>query len=236
MWLVATTTVSQRPPLARNTTVALKLLMAVTGVIFVLFVLAHMYGNLKALAGEESFNTYAEHLRTIGEPMLPYAGVLWILRIGLLASIVIHVYAALTLWSRSSAARMTKYAQRKRVLTSTQMRWGGVAILLFVIWHLIQFTIGKVNVNTGVEVAAHNPYQLMVAAFQVWWMTAIYVLALAALALHLWHGIFSSQQTMGWTMDAKGRARAKGISHFVTALIIVGFLIPPLAIQFGLVK
>lgn len=210
--------------------------MAVTGIIFALFVLAHMYGNLKALAGEEAFNTYAEHLRTIGQPMLPYAGLLWILRIVLLVSVVIHVYAALVLWSRSNAARPTKYAKVKTVLVSQTMRWGGIALLLFIIWHLIQFTIGKVNVNGAVQVETHNPYQLLVASFQVPWMTAIYVLAMIALALHLSHGVFSAQQTLGWTMDLKARARAKAIAHTTSALIVVGFLIPPLAIQFGLVK
>lgn len=210
--------------------------MAVTGIFFALFVLAHMYGNLKVLAGEEAFNTYAEHLRTFGEPILPYAGFLWILRVLLIVSLVIHVYAALTLWSRNHAARSHRYAKVKTVLTSTTMRWGGVAIFLFVIWHLIQFTIGKVNVNTAVPVSKHNPYELLVASFQVPWMTGIYVLAMIALWLHLWHGVFSAQQTLGWTMDLKGRARAKGIAHFTTALIIIGFLIPPLAVQFGLVK
>lgn len=224
--------------MARGTTVALKLLMAVTGVIFVLFVLAHMYGNLKVLAGEEAFNTYAEHLRTIGEPMLPYAGVLWILRIVLLASLVGHVYAAVTLWSRAGAARRTRYAAGKAVLTSKAMRWGGVFIFVFLIWHLIQFTIVKVSVNpdkAGADVV-NNPYQLVVASFQVWWLTLIYVAAMVALALHLSHGVFSAQQTLGWTGSPKARLRAKGIAHVTAALIVIGFLIPPLSILFGLVK
>ena len=235
---VTTTTLTPRPPLARRTTVALKLLMAVTGAFFAFFVLAHMYGNLKLLAGEDAFNTYAHHLRTMGEPIFPYAGLLWVLRLVLIVSLIAHVYAALTLWSRSGAARQTKYAMARRVLTSTTMRWGGVAIFVFVIWHLIQFTIVKVSVNPEVASATvvDNPYKLVVATFQVWWMTLIYVLAMVALWLHLAHGIYSAQQTLGWTGTPAKGIRAKGISHALTALIVVGFLIPPLSILFGLVK
>ncbi len=212
--------------------------MAVTGLIFAGFVLLHMYGNLKVLAGEEAFNTYAEHLRTIGEPMLPYGGLLWIIRIVLILAVIGHVDAAIMLWTRSGAARSTKYALAKQALTSKVMRWGGVTLLLFIVWHLVQFTVPKVNVNPDVQGpdVLHNPYQLVVASFQVWWVTAIYVLAMLALALHLSHGVYSACQTFGWTGNAAKRMRAKGVAHLVAALVVVGFLIPPLSIQFGLVK
>lgn len=223
---------------ARGTTVALKILMAVTGLIFAGFVAMHMYGNLKILAGEESFNTYAEHLRTFLEPILPRGGLLWILRVVLLLALVGHVYAAVTLWMRAGNARRTRYAAGRAALTSTWMRWGGVFIFLFLIWHLIEFTIVKVSVNpdkTGVDIT-NNPYRLVVASFQVWWLTLIYVLAMVALALHLSHGVYSAQQTLGWTGTAAARARAKVIGHGVAALVVAGFLIPPLSILFGMVK
>ncbi len=212
--------------------------MAGTGLVFVGFVLVHMYGNLKLLAGEEAFNTYAEHLRTFGEPILPYEGLLWIIRVGLLVSIVGHLYAAFSLWARAGTARRTRYSAARSALRTTWMRWGGVAILLFLVWHLIQFTIVKVSVNPDAQGAdvVNNPYQLVVASFQVPWMTLIYVLALLALALHLSHGIFSSQQTLGWTGTPAGHRRAKVIGHGLAAVIVVGFLIPPLAILFGLIK
>ncbi|MFM6847579.1 MAG: hypothetical protein ACKOVB_00555 [Terrabacter sp.] len=82
---------------ASRTTIALKLGMAISGIIFLGFVLAHMYGNLKAFAGHDAFNEYAEHLREIGEPMLPHEGLLWILRVGLIAALVVHVYCAVVL-------------------------------------------------------------------------------------------------------------------------------------------
>jgi succinate dehydrogenase subunit C (EC 1.3.5.1) len=225
--------------LARRTTIALKLLMAATGLFFVLYVLLHMYGNLKVLAGPEAFDTYAHHLRTFGEPMLPYGGLLWIFRILLIGSLIGHAYAAFTLWSRAGSARRTKYAALKTAASATWMRWGGVALLIFVTWHLIHFTILKPVVNTaGPDAAAikASPYAMVVASFQLWWMVLIYLLALAALGLHLAHGVFSAQQTLGYTQTPKARARAKGIGHVVAALVVVGFAIPPLAILFGLVK
>jgi succinate dehydrogenase / fumarate reductase cytochrome b subunit len=235
---VATSTVSPRPVTSRRTTIALKVLMAVTGLIFVGFVLAHMYGNLKVLSGETAFNEYAEHLRTFGEPILPRSGLLWILRVVLVVALVGHVYAAFQLWSRAGSARRTKYAAAKSAFRSKAMRWGGVFIFLFLIWHLIHFTIGKLSVNpdkTGVAIT-QNPYQLVVASFQVWWMTLIYVAAMAALALHLSHGVFSAQQTLGWTMSPRAYTRAKAVAHLTSAVVVVGFLIPPLLIQFGAVS
>jgi len=98
---------------ASRTTIALKLGMALSGMVFLGFVLAHMYGNLKAFAGHDAFNEYAEHLREIGEPMLPHGGLLWILRVGLIASLVVHVYCAVVLWRRAAKARTTKYVVKK---------------------------------------------------------------------------------------------------------------------------
>ena len=212
--------------------------MAGTGLVFVGFVLLHMYGNLKLLSGEETYNTYAEHLRTFGEPILPYGGLLWILRVVLIVCLVGHLYAAFSLWARAGNARRTRYAAARSAMRTAWMRWGGVALLLFLIWHLIEFTIVKVSVNPDAQGAdvINNPYQLVVASFQVPWTTLIYVLAMVALALHLAHGTFSAQQTLGWTGTPAGYRRAKAIGYGLAAVIAVGFIIPPLAISFGLIK
>ncbi|HHU09973.1 MAG TPA: succinate dehydrogenase cytochrome b subunit [Intrasporangiaceae bacterium] len=231
---------AKRGTTARGTTVFLKFIMAVTGLVFIGYVLLHMYGNLKIFAGQEAFDAYAHGLRTFGDPLLPYGGLLWIVRIVLLVSIVGHLYAALTLWSRANGARSTRYAVKKAgaaSLGSRTMRWGGVFILLFILWHLFHFTIGKPALNSSVsasEIAA-SPYAMVVASFQLWWMTLLYLAALVALGLHLSHGIFSVQQTLGWTQTARAYRRAKSIGHATMALIVVGFALPPLAILFRLI-
>ena len=212
--------------------------MAGTGLVFVGYVLLHMYGNLKALAGQEAFNTYAEHLRTFGEPILPYGGLLWIVRVVLIVSLVGHGYAAFSLWARAGNARRTKYAATRTAMRTAWMRWGGVFILLFLIWHLLQFTILKISVNADEYGPAveNNPYLLVVATFQVPWMTLIYVLAMIALGLHLAHGVFSAQQTLGWTGNPAAYRRAQVVGLVTAVVIAGGFLIPPLAISFGLIK
>lgn len=125
---------------AVRSTVFLKILMAVSGLLFIGFVLGHMYGNLKAFQGEETFNHYAEHLRSLGEPMLPHTGFLWIMRVGLIVALIVHVYAAATLWKRAKNARTIRYQVKKStgaIFASRLMRWGGVTLLLFLIWHLL---------------------------------------------------------------------------------------------------
>ncbi|CAI9405449.1 hypothetical protein HIDPHFAB_04385 [Nocardioides sp. T2.26MG-1] len=209
--------------------------MAVSGLLFIAFVLLHMYGNLKAFAGHDSYNTYAEHLRTFGEPILPREGLLWILRLGLIAALALHLYSALALWHRSGKARTSKYVVKKNLgssFSSRTMRWGGVTLLLFVVWHLIHFTIVKVNPDGG---ATNDPYNLVVDSFQVWWMTIIYLVAMAALGLHLHHGTWSSLQTLGWTSTAAARTRAK-IAGWVVAIVIAGgFSLVPLFVLFGVI-
>ena len=232
---VATTTLPAKKKGVASSSIGLKMLMAGTGVIFILYVLLHMYGNLKALAGQEAFDTYAHHLRTFGEPMLPYGGLLWIVRIVLILALVGHVYAALRLIARNNAARTVKYQVKKNIgstLASRTMRWGGLALFAFVIFHLIQFTIVKPNLYGAADSAAikESPYVMISAAFAMWWVLLIYVIALVALGMHLYHGIYSASQTMGLNNTATSRARARAIGTVVAAVIVVGFLIPPVYI------
>jgi succinate dehydrogenase / fumarate reductase cytochrome b subunit len=218
-----------------RSTIALKIAMAVSGLIFIGFVLLHMYGNLKALDGHDSFNEYAHHLRTFGEPMLPYGGLLWIIRLTLIASLVVHVGAAVALWHRAGTARTQKYAVKKNLgssLSSRTMRWGGVALLLFLVWHLINFTIGKVNISGG---ETNDPYNLLVDTFDVWWMTLIYLVAMVALGMHLHHGTWSSLQTLGLTNTAEARRRAKAAGWFVALVIAGGFSVVPVLVLAGIV-
>ena len=212
------------------------MLMAVSGIFFILFVLAHMYGNLQAFAGHDSFNEYAEHLRTIGEPMFPRSGLLWVLRAGLIVSLVIHVACAVVLWRRANNARSTKYVAKKNIaatFSSRWMRWGGVALLLFVAWHLINFTIGKVNVQGG---STDDPYDLLVDSFQTWWLTVIYLAAMAALAMHLRHGVWSAAQTLGLTNNARARRNANVIGILLAVVIAGGFSLVPIFTLAGVIS
>lgn len=210
--------------------------MAASGVLFILFVLAHMYGNLKAFGGHDAFNEYAHHLRTIGEPMLPYAGLLWVIRIGLIASLVAHVTAAVVLWRRAAKARPVSYAVKRNVvssLSSRTMRWGGLTLLVFIVWHLLNFTVVKVNPSGG---ATDDPYNLLVDTFDLWWMTAIYLVAMAALAMHLHHGTWSALQTLGLTGTAAARARAKTAGWIVATVIAGGFSLVPIFVLAGVIE
>jgi succinate dehydrogenase / fumarate reductase cytochrome b subunit len=209
--------------------------MAVTGILFILYVLLHMYGNLKAFSGHDAYNTYAEHLRTLGEPMLPYGGFLWVMRVVLIVAVIGHVYAAVALWRRAAHARQHKYAVKKNLassLSSRTMRWGGLTLLLFIIWHLINFTIGKVNVSGG---ATNDPYNLLVDTFDTWWLTVIYLIAMLALGLHLHHGTFSALQTLGFTSTASSRHRARVWGWVVAIVIAGGFSLVPLFTLFGVI-
>lgn len=218
-----------------HSSIGLKLMMAVSGLYFVLFVLFHMYGNLKILASHEAFDTYAHHLRTMFEPILPYEGFLWIFRLTLIIAIVAHVYSALTLWSRANTARGAKYEVKKAAaasLSSKWMRWGGIALILFVLFHLAQFTLLWINVGGQ----RGTPAERVVLAFQQPWLVLIYVIALVALAMHLRHGVWSACQTLGWTNTANSRRYANLAGVAISAITVIGFLIPPLAILFGVIQ
>ncbi|WP_444964265.1 succinate dehydrogenase cytochrome b subunit [Nocardiopsis sp. M1B1] len=217
---------------------ALKAAMAITGAILVLYLIAHMYGNLKVFSGQEAFDGYAHSLRELGYPLLPESGFLWIFRIVLLASVLIHIYAAVTLWARARRARPAaqRYQVKKRVVrsySSYTMRYGGILVALFVVFHILHLTTNTIAPGG----ASDSPYERLVNGFQpeFWYVTLFYVLSVIAVGLHLRHGIWSALATLGANMSRRQpglNAIALGISLIVT----VGFLLPPLAVTFGLVS
>ncbi|MEU4545264.1 succinate dehydrogenase cytochrome b subunit [Nonomuraea dietziae] len=212
-----------------------KAVMAVTGAIMVGFLALHMLGNLKIFLGNDSFNEYAHALRTLGEPLVPYRTVLTVLEAILLISVVLHMWAAISLARRAGRARPVKYVAKKsqaQGYTTHIMRWGGVTIALYLIWHLLDLTFGVVNPK-GFD---SSPADRMIAGFQPerWWVTLIYVIALVMVGLHLRHGLWSGFQTLGW---AKDRQRTlKLAAGAVSAVIVLGFLAPPIAIMIGFGK
>jgi succinate dehydrogenase / fumarate reductase cytochrome b subunit len=210
--------------------------MAVTGAVMVTFLLLHMLGNLKIFFGRDSFNEYAHALRTLLEPIAPYRSVLTILEIGLVVSVVLHMWAAISLARRAHKARPVKYVAKKSQAggyTTHIMRFGGLTILFFVVWHLLDLTFGVVNPK-GFDSA---PADRMIAGFDPsrWWVTLIYLVAVVMVGLHLRHGIWSAVQTLGWANRARYKA-LKASAALVSAVLVIGFLAPPLAITFGVVK
>lgn len=212
--------------------------MAITGLYFVFFVLFHMYGNFMILyKGVFGYDEYAHHLRTMFEPILPPSGFLWLFRASLILAVAVHVWAATSLWLRANNARSVKYSAKstvQRTFSSQAMRWGGIALLVFIIFHLLQFTIVKFNVGAGGDL--ESPGALLIASFQVWWLFIVYAIALVALGLHLHHGTWSAFQTLGWTNTAKARVTAKAAGLAVALVTVIGFLIPPFLILVGVIK
>ena len=221
-------------PLVLRTSIGKKVAMATSGIILVGFVIAHMVGNLKFFTGEHHFDQYAAFLRTMGDPIVPHYFLLWGLRAVLLGAVIVHIWAAYMTTVQSKKARPVPYAHKDSIqasYASRTMRWGGLTILLFVIFHLLQFTTGTIQVGGSFD----SPYQRLVAAFQVWYVVLVYALAMLALGMHLRHGIWSAVQTLGWSTRAR-EVPIKRTALVVALVIVVGFLAPPVAILFGLVK
>lgn len=221
---------------ALRSTVGQKALMAASGIVLVLFLVAHMVGNLKVFVGAESFDHYAHWLRTIGAPVLPFTGYLWIQRAVLTAALVTHVWAATSLALRSRAARPVRYAHRRPVQGSyaaRTMRWGGVIVLLFAVYHLLDLTTGHLN---PVGDRAH-PYANVVADFapERWYVTLFYTLAVVAVGLHLRHGLFSALRTLG-QRTAAGERWARHVALASAVALCAGFLSVPFAVTVGLVN
>jgi len=213
--------------------------MAVSGIILIGYLLAHMYGNLKVFSGQAAFDEYAHHLRTIGEPILPHTGLLWIIRVVLLAAVSAHTYAAFKLWKRNHggrggakryhSARAARGVQRS--YSSFTLRWGGIIIIVFVVFHLLNFTWQVINPGG----ASASPYQRVVNGFSVWWLVVAYTIAMLAVGFHLRHGTWSALTTLGLNTSTVARRRLNQIAYAVAGVVTVGFLLPPYSILFGLV-
>ena len=216
--------------------VLLKFVMAVSGALLLLYLVLHMIGNLKIFLGGSALDEYARWLRTVLEPALPYEGMLWIVRVVLGVAVVAHIVSAAVLTLRARRARPVKYAggshQVKGSYAARTMRWGGVIVILFVVYHLLDLTAGTLNPN-GVHLDVYNN---VVADFAPsrWYVTVWYVLALLAIGFHVRHGLWSGLQTLGWS-SGRSERRLKIFSTVFAVVLVAGFLIVPLAVTFGLV-
>ncbi|WP_079149203.1 succinate dehydrogenase cytochrome b subunit [Streptomyces agglomeratus] len=229
------TRTDRRPSLTRSfwgSTVGKKTVMAVSGLIMLMYLVAHMLGNLKIFFGSGEFNAYAHWLRTMGEPLLHYEWALWVVRVVLLAAAVLHGVAAYQLSRRDIAARPSKYVhKRRRASYATRtMRWGGIILALFIVWHLLDLTTLTVNEN-----AQHGrPYENVVATFSTWYGNVIYLVAMLAVGLHVRHGFWSAAQTLG-VGNARRDRILKTVANGLALVLTAGFVSVPVAVMTGVV-
>jgi succinate dehydrogenase / fumarate reductase cytochrome b subunit len=217
-----------------HSSIGKKWVMAVTGLVMTLFLLVHMLGNLKIFFGPADFDHYAHWLRTIGEPVLHGAWYLWIQRFVLLVAVLLHVTAAVQLSHRDRRARPVKYAhgQRPQATFATRtMRYGGLVLALFIVWHLLDLTAGVTNPDFAKGRAYHNIY----VDFQHWWSNLIYIAAMVMLGLHINHGFWSATQTLGINSPSRNRM-IKTIGSTLAVVISVGFIMVPVGVMTGIVK
>ncbi|MDZ7728422.1 MAG: succinate dehydrogenase cytochrome b subunit [Dehalococcoidia bacterium] len=211
-----------------------KYVMAITGIILLLFVFGHMVGNLKLYAGEADMNAYGEWLRNIGYPGLPHEGALWLVRIVLLVSVVLHIHAATVLTLTNRKARPVQYQSKRDYVVANYaartMRWSGVIVAFFIIYHLLDFTFGTVNPNF----VEGEPYNNVVESFQVWPIAIFYIVANLLLGLHIFHGAWSLFQSLGWNNRRFNPWRRYFAGAF-SAVVVLGNISFPLAVMVGIV-
>lgn len=216
-----------------RSTIGKKVIMAVTGLFWIGFVIGHLYGNTKIFVGGSYFNEYAEGLRVLGAPVFGHGHMLFIMRILMIGSILAHIWAAATLTIRAREARPQRYTLRDTVqatLASRTMRWGGIMILFFILYHLAHFTWGVPGIHNEFERA--DPYANVILGFQSPAVVFFYLLGLTALGFHLYHGTWSMFQTLG--LNNHNYSRFIRMGALALAIILpVGFATIPLGVLFG---
>ncbi len=233
---------SPRPRPLLRTTVGSKLVVAITGAALVLFVIAHLIGNLQVFLGREALNKYAYFLKSVPE-------LLWPARLALLTAFVVHIVFAIRLKLQTGEARPVGYMHQRMLVTSKAARsmlWTGLAILVFVAFHLAHFTFGWIHGAFGPEgvsgsvlalrdpLGHHDVYGMVIDGFRRTPITLAYVVAMLLLAPHLYHGGTSMLRTWGWDNDRVNPV-VRRVGPAVAALVLAGNLAIPLAIWSGLV-
>ncbi len=181
-----------------RTSVGKKYVMAITGLMGLGFIFFHMLGNLKMYLGPVHFNEYAEWLRELLVPFLPRTVTLWLMRLGLVGAIALHIHAATTLTLQNKKARPVTYASKRDYIAadyaSRTMRWSGIIVGLFIVWHLFDLSW----TGTGYTFVRGEAYQNVVHSLDRWPVALLYIVANIALSFHLYHGVWSLFQSMGW--------------------------------------
>ena len=212
-----------------SSSVGKKTVMAVTGLIGVAFVIGHMVGNLQVFLGAQRINAYGRALHG------PLNELLWVVRVVLILSVVLHVVAAYQLTLRDRAARPVGYVRRDpqvSTLASRTMRWGGVLLLVFIIAHILHFTTGTIR-PAGIFVEG-DIFTNVVSGFQVPWVTAFYIVSMIALGLHLYHGAWSSVRSLG-AAPASSHPLRRRLTLAIAVVVAIGFVLVPVAVLAGVV-
>jgi succinate dehydrogenase / fumarate reductase, cytochrome b subunit len=229
---MATTAIGARDiPPARfwSSTNGKKAVMAVTGFILFLFVIGHMLGNLQVFEGPEKLNAYGQFLHGVPE-------ILWAVRIVLLVSVILHIWASVELAVRKSQARPIGYAKRDAIVSSYASRtmyWSGPILLAFVIYHLLHLTAGVVH--PGSDYIDGDVYHNVVTGFQVWYVSAWYVFSMILLGFHIRHGAWSMFQSLGMNHPRHTPILQK-TALVLAVVIVIGYISIPTSILLGLVK
>jgi succinate dehydrogenase / fumarate reductase, cytochrome b subunit len=210
-----------------TSSVGLKIIMAVTGVMLSAFVLIHMLGNLQIFQGPEAIDGYSKLLHK--EP-----AILWSARAGLLGAVGLHIWAYLVLTQKNQRARGVNYREtkhRESSYASRSMRLTGPLLLAFIIYHILHLTTGTVHQDYH----EGSVYQNLITGLRVPLVAIIYVAAMGMLGLHLWHGVWSMFQTLG-TDQARYGSPGRRIATVFTIVVVLGFAIVPLGIAARLIK
>ena len=211
-----------------DSSVGKKVVMAVTGIVLFGFVTVHMLGNLTAYMGRGAMNEYAELLQT-----LIHGKGIWVFRLVMITAVGLHAWAALALTLANQAARPVGYrAQQLQAATfaSRTMRWSGVFLGIFIVYHLLHFTTGTVHPDFIKGDAYHN----FVSGLAVPWTAAFYILAQVCLGFHMWHGVWSLTQTLGWAHPRYNALRRR--FAYGMAILVAGVNISfPVAVLTGLI-
>jgi succinate dehydrogenase / fumarate reductase cytochrome b subunit len=226
-----------------STAVGKKYVMAITGIIGIGFVLFHTIGNLKMYLGlidhdgERVYDVdvYGEFLRELLVPILPRTYFLWIMRLVLIGAVLLHVHAAYTLTILNRRARPVKYQSARDYqianFASRTMRWTGIIVLLFLFWHLADFTWGWFNP----DYARGEVYRNVDASLSRLPVSVLYIVANIALGIHLFHGTWSLFQSMGWNNPRFNEWR-RGLAAAVATIIVVGNVSFPIAVMAGIIE
>lgn len=206
-----------------------KAIMAVTGAILFLFVIGHLLGNLQIFDGAARLNAYGRFLKNTGE-------ILWIVRIGLLICVGLHILATVQLALRNQKARPVGYSVKKPVNSSyadRTMYWSGPIVLAFVIFHLLQFTAGYIHPES--RFIEGDVYHNVVAGFRVWWVSIWYIFSMILLGFHLRHGLWSMFQSVGLN-HPRHTPVLQRTAFWIALLITLGYISIPVSVLAGWVR